>query len=56
MEESDFDRIRELVRELGEEGSSDVYSQKGAFFIVDPIDGTANFIKDFHAKFFHFPP
>lgn len=33
---------------VGEEGSTQEFSPKGKFFIVDPIDGTANFIKDYH--------
>ncbi len=33
---------------IGEEGSSDVLTEDGYAFIVDPIDGTTNFIKDFH--------
>jgi len=35
---------------IGEEGTSQRFSPSGKFFIVDPIDGTANFIKDFHAS------
>ena len=30
---------------IGEEDASQEYSEKGKFFIVDPIDGTTNFIK-----------
>ena len=33
---------------VGEEGSTQKFSPVGKFFIVDPIDGTTNFIKDFH--------
>lgn len=33
---------------LGEEGESSVLSQTGDTFIVDPIDGTTNFITDYH--------
>ena len=33
---------------IGEEGSSDELSDDGFAFIVDPIDGTTNFIKDYH--------
>lgn len=33
---------------IGEEGSHDELSDDGYAFIVDPIDGTTNFIKDFH--------
>ena len=35
---------------IGEEGSSQAFSPSGAFFIVDPIDGTTNFIRDYHAS------
>ena len=35
---------------IGEEGTTQEFSPKGKFFIVDPIDGTTNFIKDFHAS------
>ena len=43
------DGLREILPEarfIGEEGSEARYSAHGAFFIVDPIDGTMNFIKD----------
>ena len=33
---------------IGEEGSSDELTDDGYAFVVDPIDGTTNFIKDFH--------
>jgi myo-inositol-1(or 4)-monophosphatase len=33
---------------IGEEGSSDELSDEGFAFIVDPIDGTTNFVKDYH--------
>ena len=33
---------------IGEEGSKVTYNDQGEFFIVDPIDGTTNFIKDYH--------
>jgi myo-inositol-1(or 4)-monophosphatase len=35
---------------IGEEGSTRPFASEGRFFIVDPIDGTTNFIKDFHAS------
>ena len=35
---------------MGEEGTTQGFSPKGKFFIVDPIDGTTNFIKDFRAS------
>ena len=43
--------LLELISEatfIGEEGEHTAYSDKGLFFIVDPIDGTTNFIKDYH--------
>lgn len=33
---------------IGEEGEGVHFSEKGMYFIVDPIDGTTNFIKDYH--------
>ncbi|MCQ2496330.1 MAG: inositol monophosphatase [Lachnospiraceae bacterium] len=36
------------VKFIGEEGEAQGFSDKGRFFIVDPIDGTTNFIKDYH--------
>lgn len=35
---------------IGEEGSTRPFSPEGKFFIVDPIDGTTNFIRDFRAS------
>ena len=35
---------------IGEEGSDDELGDEGYAFIVDPIDGTTNFIKDFHVS------
>lgn len=35
---------------IGEEGETETYSDKGRFFIVDPIDGTTNFIKDYRVS------
>ena len=49
------DRLREGLQTImpeasfiGEEGSAQQFSSVGKFFIVDPIDGTQNFIKDYH--------
>ena len=36
------------ARFVGEEETADTASDKGKYFIVDPIDGTTNFIKDYH--------
>ena len=33
---------------IGEEGSTDELDEESFAFVVDPIDGTTNFIKDFH--------
>lgn len=33
---------------IGEEGSNDELTENGYAFVVDPIDGTTNFIKDYH--------
>ena len=35
---------------VGEEGSTQSFSPVGKFFIVDPIDGTTNFIKDYRCS------
>jgi myo-inositol-1(or 4)-monophosphatase len=35
---------------IGEEGSDDQLSDDGYAFVVDPIDGTTNFIKDYHSS------
>ena len=35
---------------IGEEGSAQKFSTTGKFFIVDPIDGTTNFIKDYRVS------
>ncbi len=35
---------------LGEEGIENTFSNKGMYLIVDPIDGTTNFIKDYHTS------
>lgn len=36
------------ARFIGEEGSTQQFAPIGKFFVVDPIDGTQNFIKDYH--------
>ena len=35
---------------IGEEGTTQAFSPHGKYFIVDPIDGTTNFIKDYRAS------
>ena len=49
------ERLRVGLREImpdahfvGEEGTTQAFAPTGKFFIVDPIDGTTNFIKDYH--------
>lgn len=43
-----LEEILPEARFIGEEGAEDRYAPEGLFFIVDPIDGTTNFIKDYH--------
>lgn len=43
--------LKEIVPDagfIGEEEEKHTFSESGKFFIVDPIDGTTNFIKDYH--------
>lgn len=35
---------------VGEEENSEKVTPKGKYFVVDPIDGTTNFIKDYHVS------
>lgn len=49
------EKLREGLKEIlpeasfiGEEGEQEAFQDKGMFFIVDPIDGTTNFMKDYH--------
>ena len=35
---------------VGEEENSEKVTSKGKYFVVDPIDGTTNFIKDYHVS------
>lgn len=46
--QSGLREIRADVEFVGEEGSDAAYAPVGAFWIVDPIDGTTNFIKNYH--------
>lgn len=44
-------KLAEILPEatfIGEEGESETYDGKGYAFVVDPIDGTTNFIRDYH--------
>ncbi len=41
-------KIMPEAKFIGEEGSSDELTDDSYAFIVDPIDGTTNFIKDYH--------
>lgn len=46
-------RLSDIVPDaifIGEEGEQCSFSNKGKFFIVDPIDGTTNFIKDYRVS------
>lgn len=59
---TDYDRrIEEILRKklkevvpqsmfIGEEGEYAAFTSEGFVFIADPIDGTTNFIKDYHAS------
>lgn len=59
---TDYDRrIEEILRDklsetvenaafIGEEGEYGSFEKEGYVYIVDPIDGTTNFIKDYHAS------
>lgn len=59
---TDYDKkVQELLRTglldimpdahfIGEEGTTQRFAPAGKFFIVDPIDGTTNFIKDFRSS------
>ena len=43
--------LQELYPEakfIGEEGEQEEFNESGEFIIVYPIDGTTNFIKDYH--------
>ncbi|MBQ8182996.1 MAG: inositol monophosphatase [Clostridia bacterium] len=41
-------RILPEAKFIGEEGANDELTESGYAFVVDPIDGTTNFIKDYH--------
>ena len=46
-----FEGLKKILPEaklIGEEGSTDKLSDEGYAFVVDPIDGTTNFVKDYH--------
>ncbi len=59
---TDYDKlVQEKLREglmniipeakfIGEEGEQEKFVENGKCFIVDPIDGTTNFIKDYHVS------
>ena len=46
--EKELNQIVPDARFIGEEENTNTASEKGKYFIVDPIDGTTNFIKDYH--------
>ena len=44
-------KLLEIVRDakfVGEEETAEKVTASGKYFVVDPIDGTTNFIKDYH--------
>lgn len=43
-------KILPQAKFIGEEGSTDTLTSEGYAFVVDPIDGTTNFIKDYHCS------
>lgn len=47
------EKLMEIVPDakfVGEEENSEKVTEKGKYFVVDPIDGTTNFIKDYHVS------
>ncbi len=46
--ESGLKKLLPDAKFIGEEGSNDELTDEGYAFVVDPIDGTTNFIKDYH--------
>lgn len=47
------DKLKKVVPDaifVGEEETSSKVSERGKYFVVDPIDGTTNFIKDYHVS------
>ncbi len=51
IQEMLFAGLKKIMPEaklIGEEGSSDTLTSDGYFFVVDPIDGTTNFVKNYH--------
>ncbi len=46
--ESGLKKLLSEAKFIGEEGSNDELTDQGYAFVVDPIDGTTNFIKDYH--------
>lgn len=47
------EKLTELVPDakfVGEEENSEKVTDTGKYFVVDPIDGTTNFIKDYHVS------
>lgn len=46
--EKDLKQIIPDAKFIGEEENSNTATAKGKYFVVDPIDGTTNFIKDYH--------
>ncbi len=48
-----FERLAKILPEarfMGEEESAQIYTDQGCLFIIDPIDGTTNFIRKNHTS------
>ncbi|MBO5372416.1 MAG: inositol monophosphatase [Lachnospiraceae bacterium] len=48
-----FERLQKILPEakfMGEEEENFTYTDKGYLFVIDPIDGTTNFIKNYQAS------
>lgn len=53
VQEDIFERLAAILPEakfMGEEEEAQTFSDKGYLFIIDPIDGTTNFIKNYKAS------
>ncbi|MBO5302853.1 MAG: inositol monophosphatase [Lachnospiraceae bacterium] len=53
VQEDIFKRLGEILPEakfMGEEEDAQIFCDKGYLFIIDPIDGTTNFIKNYKAS------
>ena len=50
MLEEELMKIVPEAKFVGEEENSEKVTETGKYFVVDPIDGTTNFIKDYHVS------